>query len=185
MLLAILTCHYDRCETWVVELTICPLLSIVTSKYEAESMFRFIFRAIYGLLFLRKDLLMNNNGYPPRQPYHHEPVKPSYPEPTAFAPDPSYSGVYGPYVTEREKALEHQVAIAEGKAKALQEQSRRLQRELEENRRRLIRWQLNIRTSIIAFLSIFIVTWATVSVLVQYPVLPWNMPSAILHLLGH
>jgi hypothetical protein len=133
----------------------------------------------------RKKIAMNHDGYYPYPSKVQAP--PAYSDPTAYGSpysNASYSGVYGPYATERERQLERLAAHAEARASVLEQQNRQLQRESAENLRKLTQWRLNIRTGIITFLSLFIVLWATVSILVQYPVLPWNMPSAIQHLLG-
>jgi hypothetical protein len=108
-------------------------------------------------------------------PYDDNPAKPW---------NGAYVPTYAPLKTEREEALERQLARAEEHAFVLEMTLRRLEQELAASRRRLYQWRINIRNSMIAFLCVFIVVWATVSILVRYPVLPWDMPSVIKSLLG-
>ena len=92
---------------------------------------------------------------------------------------------YVPLRTEREDALMHQLAKAEGRIDLLERHVQRLEQDLTESRHRLDQWRINIRNGLITSLTVFILVWATVSVLAQRPVLPWEMPSAIMGLLGY
>lgn len=117
--------------------------------------------------------------YPPEvRPQSNHRAAPPYGE------DPRYDG-YGRPISEHEILLERQLAQAEGRANVLERNSRRLEQQLVDSRERLYQWRINIRNGLIAFLTIFIAVWASVSVIVRYPVLPWDMPSVILGLLGH
>lgn len=102
-----------------------------------------------------------------------------------YAQNPWSTVSYMPLRTEREEALGRQLAQAQGHIELLERNLQRLELELAESRRRLYQWRINIRNGMITFLSVFILVWATVSVLVQRPVLPWEMPAAIMSLLGH
>jgi len=128
-----------------------------------------------------------NQNHPP-YPYFANPLYPPNYPPSAGEPgyrESPYTGTLGSYKTEREVQLERQLMQADATIKALETHNSDLKRDLTISQNTIYRWRLNIRNSTIAGLSIFITLWATVSILVQYPVLPWDMPNAVYHLFTH
>ena len=135
--------------------------------------------------------MYNDRFYPTRPYYRDRETVLNVPE-TPTVPDPDYSEVYGPYMSEREQLIARHAAQVEEEAAALKHKVHDTQSKLEATKselsdiqKRLARRRVNRLTVTFMVLLPFVVVWGAISILMQYPVLPWDIPSAILNILSH
>jgi len=133
----------------------------------------------------------NDRFYPTRPYYRDRETVLNVPE-TPTIPDPDYSEVYGPYMSDREQLIARQAAQEKEKRAVLEHKYHDTQSKLEATQsmlagiqKRLARRRVNRLTVTFMVLSPFVVVWGAVSILVQYPVLPWDIPSTILNIFSH